>query len=167
VFGDYGMGLEVMAFILENSELFNMYYGQFDQVLQRTDSFWFGGKSREEVFREAIARGLQTEPIPFGASRKLMMKNIVYGELAPQYNYGPIEIIGCRGTVSQGAIFKAPGGRIATFSPTIRFVADLSGDDYYSCLAGGPCEQPTSKWYTSGVEDWVAGRYKLIRVATQ
>jgi penicillin amidase len=167
VFGDYGMGREVVAFIMEDSELFNMYYGQFDRVLQRADSLWFGGKSREDVFGEAIARGLQTEPTPFGATRKVMMKNIVYGELAPQYNYGPIEIIGCRGTVSQGAIFKAPGGRIATFSPTIRFVADLSGDDYYSCLAGGPCEQPTSKWYTSGVEDWVAGRYKLIRGAAQ
>jgi penicillin amidase len=162
VFGDYGMGRAVMAFILENSELFNMYYGQFDNVLRRAESLWFGGKSRKEVFQEAIARGLQTEPMPFGDTRKVMMKNIVYGEVAPQYNYGPIEIIGCRGTVSQGAIFKAPGGRIATFSPTIRFVADLSNDDYYSCLAGGPCEQPTSKWYTSGVEGWVTGRYKLI-----
>jgi penicillin amidase len=162
VFGDHGVGRAVIEFILGNSELFNLYYGQFDRVLHRPDSLWFGGKPREAVFREAIARGLAVEPAPYGSTRRLMMKHIVYGDIAPQYNYGPIEIIGARGTVSQGAIFKAPGGRIGTFSPTIRFVADLSGDRYYSCLAGGPCEQPASKWYTSGVEDWVRGRYKLI-----
>ena len=162
VFGDHGVGRAVMEFVLCNSELFNLYYGQFDRVLHRAESLWFGDTPREQIFREAIARGLAAEPAPYGSTRRVMMKHIVYGDMAPQYNYGPIEIIGARGTVSQGAIFKAPGGRIATFSPTIRFVADLSGDRYYSCLAGGPCEQPTSRWYTSGVEDWVHGRYKLI-----
>ena len=91
------------------------------------------------------------------------MKNIVYGNMTADFNYGPIEIIGSRGTVSQGAIFKAPGGRIGTFSPAIRFVADLANDDYHSCLAGGACEQPTSPWYTTGIEDWLAGRYKRIQ----
>jgi penicillin amidase len=162
VFGDHGVGRAVIEFILDRSELFNLYYGQFDRVLHRTESLWFGGTPREELFRQALARGLAEEPVPYGSTRRVLMKHIVYGDVAPQYNYGPIEIIGARGTVSQGAIFTAPGGRVGTFSPTIRFVADLAGDRYYSCLAGGPCEQPTSPWYTSGVEDWVHGRYKLI-----
>lgn len=165
VFGDCGMGREVITFLMEDSELFHLLYGQFDHVLERTESRWFGGRSRDELFREAIGRGLRAEVKPYGADRKVLMKNIVYGDLAPQYNYGPIEIIGCRGSISQGAIFKAPGGRIATFSPAIRFIADMSGDDYYSCLAGGPSEQPQSRWYTSGVDEWCNGRYKLIRAS--
>ncbi len=162
VFGDYGVGREVIEYILDNTELYYMYYGQFDHVLQREESLWFGGKTRDEVFGEAVARGLEMEAAPFGSTRQVMMKNLVYGDMMPDFNYGPIEIIGCRGTVSQGAIFRAPGGRIATFSPTIRFISDMSCNKYYSCLAGGPSEKPTSPLYASGVEGWLAGDYKLI-----
>jgi len=163
VFGDCGVGRGVIEYLMQESELFNLLYGQFDHVLGQAESPWFAGRSRDEVLREAIERGLTAEAKPFGAARKVVMKNIVYGGMTSDYDYGPIEIIGCRGTVSQGAIFKAPGARIATFSPTIRFIADMSNDGYHSCLAGGPCEQPASKWYTSGVEDWCAGRYKSVR----
>lgn len=162
VFGECGMGRAVIEFLLDNSELFNLFYGEFDHVLRRPASLWFGRRPREALFRDAIDRALAAAPVPYGSTRTVTMKNIVYGNATPEFNYGPIEIIGSRGTVSQGAIFKAPGGRIGTFAPAIRFVADLSGDDYYSCLAGGPCEQPASKWYTSGVEDWIAGRYKRM-----
>ncbi|MBN2027461.1 MAG: penicillin acylase family protein, partial [Actinobacteria bacterium] len=162
VFGDCGVGREVFEYILGNSELYYLYYGQFDHVLQREESLWFGGRTRDEVYGEAVARGLKMEAAPFGSTRKVMMKNLVYGDMTPDFNYGPIEIIGCRGTVSQGAIFKAPGDRIGTFSPTIRFISDMGSDKYYSCLAGGPSEKPTSPWYTSDVENWLAGKYKLI-----
>ncbi len=162
VFGDCGVGREVIEHILDNSELYYMYYGQFDHVLQREESLWFGGRARDEVYGEAVARGLALEAAPFGSTRQVVMKNLVYGDMMPDFNYGPIEIIGCRGTVSQGAIFRAPGDRIATFSPTIRFISDMSSNRYWSCLAGGPSEKPTSPRYTSGVEDWLAGNYKLI-----
>jgi penicillin amidase len=162
VFGDHGVGREVIEYILDNSELYYMYYGQFDHVLHRDESLWFGGRARDEVLGEAVARGLEMEASCFGDTRKVMMKNLVYGDMMPDFNYGPIEIIGCRGTVSQGAIFKAPGDRTGTFSPTIRFISDMGSDKYYSCLAGGPSEKPTSPWYTSDVENWLAGRYKLI-----
>ncbi len=162
VFGDYGAGREVIEYILDNSELYYMYYGQFDHVLHREESLWFGGRTRDEVYGEAVARGLEMEADPFGSGRKVLMKNLVYGDMMPDFNYGPIEIIGCRGTVSQGAIFRAPGDRTATFSPTIRFISDMGSNKYYSCLAGGPSEKPTSPWYASGVEDWLAGRYRLI-----
>ena len=163
VFGDHGIGREAIAYLLDNSEIFNMYYGQFDNVLHRETSLWFGGRPRDAVYGDAIERALAGDPVPYGSTRTVVMKNIVYGNMTADFNYGPIEIIGSRGTVSQGAIFKAPGGRIGTFSPAIRFVADLANDDYHSCLAGGACEQPTSPWYTTGIEDWLAGRYKRIQ----
>jgi penicillin amidase len=162
VFGDNGLGREVIEYVLDASELYYVYYGQFDHVLLSEDSLWFGGRPRDDVFREAVARGLEVEPVPFGGTRRVMMKNIVYGDMTEDFNHGPIEIIGSRGTVSQGAIFRAPGGRIGTFAPVIRFIADLSGDKYWSCLAGGPSEKPASPWYTSGVQDWLDGNYKLI-----
>ncbi|MEW6554492.1 MAG: penicillin acylase family protein [Actinomycetota bacterium] len=162
VFGDYGVGREVVEYILDNSELYYMYYGQFDNVLQREESLWFGGRTRDDVLMEAVARGLEMEAAPFGSTHQVMMKNLVYGDMIPDFNYGPIEIIGCRGTVSQGAIFNAPGGRVGTFSPAIRFICPMSTNKYYSVLAGGPSEKPTSPLYASGVEDWLSGKFKLI-----
>lgn len=162
VFGDYGVGREVIEYILDNSELYYMYYGQFDHVLHRDESLWFGGKARDEVFGEAVARGLEMDAGCFGDTRKVVMKNLVYGDMMPDFNYGPIEIIGCRGTVAQGAIFQAPGGRTGTFSATVRFISDMSSNKYFSCLAGGPSEKPTSPLYASGVDDWLAGNFKLI-----
>jgi len=167
VFGDYGVGREVIEYILDNSEIYYLFYGQFDNVLQREESRWFGGRTRDEVFGEALARGLAMDAGRFGDTRKVMMKNLVYGDMMPDFNYGPIEIIGCRGTVSQGAVFRAPGGRIATFSPAIRFICPMSSSRYYSCLAGGPSEKPASPLYASGVEDWLAGRFKLIEPRAQ
>ncbi len=164
VFGDCGVGREVIEYILDNSELYYMHYGQFDRVLQREESLWFGGRTRDEILGEAVARGLEMEAPPFGTTRQVMMKNLVYGDMMPDFNHGPIEIIGCRGTVSQGAIFHTPEGRTGTFSPTIRFICPMSSNEYYPVLAGGPSEKPTSPLYASGVQDWLDGNFKLIEL---
>lgn len=160
VFGDNGFGREVMEYILEETILCNLYYTCFDQVLLREDSLWFGGKPREDIYRQAIAQGLDTSPMPYGSTRMVTMKNIAYGDITPDFNYGPIELRGNRGTLSQGQIFRS-AGRLATFSPTCRLITDFSEDKAYTALAGGPCEKPASQWYTSGVQDWLDGNYHI------
>lgn len=158
VFGDNGLGREAIEYLLDETILTNLYYGQFDQVLLREESLWFEGKSREDIYRLAIARGLDTSPVPYGSTRMVTMRNIVYGNMMPDFNYGPIEIRGCRGTLCQGQIFTT-GGRLATFSPTCRLVTDFAEAGAYTALAGGPSERPTSQWYASGVQDWLDGSY--------
>ncbi len=158
VFGDDGMGRGVVRYILGETILFNLYYGHFDQVLVRKDSLWFEGKSRDDLFRLAIERGLNTLAVPYGITRRVLMKNIVYGDITPDYNYGPIEIRGNRGTISQGQIFTT-AGNLHTFSPTIRMITDFAEDKIHTTLAGGPCEKPASPWYTSGVQRWLDGTY--------
>lgn len=162
VFGEGGLGREVMDYIVDNTELFNLYYACFDRVLLKEDSLWYEGKSRDELFEQAIARALEEEPVPYGSTRRVMMKNMVYGDINPDFNCGPIEIPGSRGTVTQGQIYHTPTGRLSTFSPTIRIITDFAEDKYYSCLAGGPCEKPASQWYSCGVQGWLEGRYNMM-----
>jgi penicillin amidase len=161
VFGDNGLGREVISYLMEETILLNLYYGHFDQVMQREDSLWFGGKPREEIYRLAITRGLDTSPVPYGSTHMVTMKNIVFGEMTPDFDYGPIEIRGCRGTLCQGQIFKS-AGRLATFSPTCRMIVDFALDKSYTALAGGPSERPASPWYSCGVQDWLDGDYHVI-----
>jgi penicillin amidase len=161
VFGEGGMGSEVIEYLLGETILLNLYYDHFDQVLLREESLWFEGKSRDELYRPAIARGLDTSLVPYGSTRMVTMRNIVYGDMTPDFNHGPIELRGCRGTLCQGQIFRS-AGRLATFSPTCRLVTDFAEDLAYTALAGGPSERPASQWYASGVQDWLDGNYHAM-----
>jgi penicillin amidase len=160
-FGEGGLGREVIEYLLEETILLNLYYGHFDQVLLREDSPWFEGKSRDELYRLAITRGLDTSLVPYGSTRMVTMRNIVYGDMTPDFNHGPIELRGCRGTLCQGQIFRS-AGRLATFSPTCRLITDFAESMAHTALAGGPSERPASQWYASGVQDWLEGNYHAI-----
>lgn len=158
-------GEPVMRHLLDETIIFWDFTGSFDQVMMREDSLWFGGRTREELLREAVRRALEKDAPPWGETRKVMMNNIMFAGRLPKwlgFDYGPIEIIGGRATIPQGQIFKT-AGRKATFSPTFKFVTDLSDDCIWSTMAGGPSDRRFSKWYKSGVADWVAGRYRRMK----
>lgn len=159
VFGDLGLGRDVIESLINETILFHDFYEHFDKVLLKENALWFEGRSRDDVYRTAIERGLNMEPVPYGSTRPVVMKNLVYGDIQPEYNYGPVELPGCRATIPQGQIFKTTGGRVATFSPTYRFITEMNGNKLYSNHAGGPSEKPDSKWYASGVEGWLKGIY--------
>jgi penicillin amidase len=159
VFGDLGIGRDVMEHLIDETILFHDFYEHFDKVLLKEESTWFEGLSRDDVYKTAIDRGLTEEPVPYGRTRPVLMKNLVYGDIQPEFNYGPIELPGCRATIPQGQIFKTTGGRVATFSPTYRFITEMHVGKLHSNHAGGPSEKPDSKWYSSGIEDWLKGIY--------
>lgn len=165
VFGENGLGREAMAHLLEETIIPYIFYGNFDGVLLREESSWFGDLSREDVFKKAIGKGLDVGAPHYGSTRKFVMKNLLLGGRLPRFlgfDYGPIELPGSRGTVSQGQIFRTFGGREANFSPTYRFIADFSEEGIHSVLAGGPSDRRFSKWYTSGIEEWLKGVYKRL-----
>jgi penicillin amidase len=166
VFGEQSLGKEVMAHLMEETIVFCDFTGLFDRVLLREESMWFGGRTRDDLLALSIERGLKMEAKPWGEGRKLMMNNIMFAGRLPKwlgFDYGPIEIIGNRATIPQGQIFKTFGGRQATFSPTFKFVTDFSEQSIHSTMAGGPSDRRFSRWYTSGVPDWVAGKYRVMR----
>ncbi|MCB2186888.1 MAG: penicillin acylase family protein [Deltaproteobacteria bacterium] len=165
VFGDGGLGREVVARVMEETSLFHDYYGNLDEVLCREDAAWFGDRPREELFRQALAQGLAAEPAPYGSTRKVMLSHLLLGGKLPPwlgFDYGPIELPGCRATIPQGQIFHS-AGRLTTFSPSFRFVTDLGRAEIESVIAGGPRDRRWSGWYANDVPNWLGGRYKVLK----
>jgi penicillin G amidase len=164
VFGERSMGSEVMAYLMEESGIFPAYTGSFDTVMLKEQSSWFGGKGRDELLRVAIERGLGKEARPWGQNRQVMMNHILLGGRFPRwlgFDYGPIELRGGRATLPQGQIFKIQG-RPTVIGPSYKFVTDFAEDCIYSAIPGGPSDRRFSKWYTSGIADWLAGKYRKM-----
>lgn len=160
VFGDNGFGREVMGFVMEESLLFAMIHGNFDQVLLQESSEWFGGKDRASLYREAIARGLEKPAPPHARTRKFYMPHLFFGGKLPKFlgfDY-EIEHIGSRATVPQSQIFSI-GGRPATFAATFRMICDFAYDELLVNLAGGASDRRFSKHYTQGIAAWLKGEY--------
>jgi len=79
------------------------------------------------------------------------------------FDYGPIPIQGTGATIVQGGIFQNHG-RVSSFCPSWRFIADLKEDHCYTVLAGGVSDRRFSKYYTSDVEKWLNFQYKKILI---
>ncbi len=164
VFGELNFGVEAYDYLVNETVLLHDYYWNFDRVLLGEDSAWFRGRKREDLYREAIERGLAVRAEPYGSGRKIMMRHLLLGGRLPRFfgfDYGPLELIGGRATISISQIFQQ-SGRVATFSPTYRFITDLAEEKVHSVLAGGPSDRRFSKWYVSGIPGWLQGKYNEL-----
>jgi len=56
VFGENGMGVDVIETMISDTSMFAMLHGNFDRVLLEKESAWFGGRSREQIYQTAIDR---------------------------------------------------------------------------------------------------------------
>ncbi len=164
VFGDNGFGRAVVDFALKETGLFNDYYANFDNILMKEDSPWFGGRSRKEILAQAVAEGLNVTAVRYGDTRKITFSHLLFGGQLPAFlgfDYGPIELPGSCATIPQGQIFKT-AGRVTTFCPSYRFIADLGEEGIHSNIAGGPADRRFSRWYTSDIRNWMEGIYKVL-----
>ena len=164
VFGRRGMGEQVVDFLAAQTGVFVDFYANFDAVLLSEASPWFGGRSREDLYRETAARALTVAPQEWGRDRRIMLNHILLGGKLPGlagFDRGPITGIGGRATVHQGQIYQS-GGRVTTFMPSFRWVTDMAETHMRSNLAGGPSDRRFSKWYVSDLANWKNGRYKTV-----
>lgn len=169
VFGELNFGRKVLDYLVHETVLMHDYYYNFDQVLLSEDSAWFRGRGRNDLYNEAIRRALTMQAEPFGKGRKIMMRNTFFGGRLPRFlgfDYGPIELIGGRATISISQIFRV-GERTATFSPTYRFITDFNEEKIHSVLAGGPSDRRFSGLYTSGIKGWIEGEYNELKLSGQ
>ena len=142
-----------------------MLHGNFDQVLLKETSVWFADQPREEIYRQAIDRGLKNPAAPYGQSRKIYIQNIFFDGRLPKifgFDYGPYEHVGSRATIPQSQIFRAMG-RPSTFAATFRMITDMANDELLSNLPGGPSDRRFSKYYKMGLAEWVSARYHVYK----
>ncbi len=165
VFGDLGLGRETVDHLMKETGLFNDYYNNFDGILLREQSAWFEGRTREEIFRRAVGEGLTVPAVPYGQTRQVVLSHLLFGGKLPRFlgfDVGPLALPGSRSTVHQGQIFRS-AGRLTTFSPSYRMIADMAGDELRTTLAGGPSDRRFSPWYTTDLENWGRGIYKRLK----
>ena len=114
---------------------------------------------------QAAEKALKSEPEKWGNVRKVILKNILFDGKLPRFtgfDRGPVTIIGSLATPHQGQIFES-AARQTTFAPSLRMVIDLSSDDVFTNMAGGPSDRRFSKWYCSDLKNWISGKYKRLR----
>src|SRR5213079_614151 len=121
-----------------------------------------------ELYRTALSKALSTPPQPYGQTRKLRMRHLLFGGKLPLFFRfdRQLEMPGNRATVHQGQIFRG-GGREMSCAPSLRFLTDMATDAAQTTLAGGPSDRFLSKWYVNGLADWIDGQYKVLRSSNQ
>ncbi len=165
VFGENGMGIDVVENMMDECAMFAMLHGNFDRVLHKETSSWFADQPRDQIYRRAIERGLAQPAVPYGQTRKIYVPNMFFGGQLPKifgFDFGPFEHIGSRATIPQSQIFKAMG-RLSTFAATYRMIADMDTDELLNNLPGGPSDRRFSKYYRTGIEGWINARYHVYK----
>ncbi len=72
---------------------------------------------------------------------------------------GPYLARGDASTVQQGNRF---GRRAKASGPSYRLIVDFADEIAFTALPGGASGRPSSQYYRHGVDDWAAGRYRLV-----
>ncbi len=158
-------GGDIVRFLAGETGILADFYYNFDRVLLRPDSVWFGAEDRDAVFARVAARTLTGPPETWKDHQTLHMRHLLFGGILPAWvglDYGPIALRGSRATIHQGQIYRA-GGRTTSFAPSYRLITDLGEPAARTCLAGGPSDRPFTRWYSAGIADWLAGRFKTLR----
>ncbi len=72
---------------------------------------------------------------------------------------GPFQARGDASTVQQG---NRVGRRAKAAGPSYRLIVDFADEIAFTALPGGASGRPSSQFYRRGVDDWAAGRYRLV-----
>lgn len=158
------LGEKVADHLLNETGVLADFYLNFDRIIHNENSLWFGNIPREEMIKKVIASLSSMNIKRWGAVNRMTMTNMFFGGKLPSFlgfDKGPVELKGGRATVHQGQIYNS-GGRLTSFTPSYRFVTDMSEGNIHSSLAGGTSDNRWSKYYANEIKNWQEGIYKIL-----
>lgn len=156
-------GPQVLAHLGDRTPVFSYLFAIFDCVLLRPTSAWFGGRTRELIYRAALEKALRQPAPPYGQDRTVRISHLLLGDRLP---WCPglsrkVRLPGGRATVCQGQIHRLPR-RTLSIAPSYRMVTDLATDTIYTALPGGNRDRPWKRHYADQLAAWAAGRFKQV-----
>ena len=172
VFGRGMFGEAAWRETVAETNILTDFYHVFDDALLGDDPSWYGDAGRDTMLRGVVCRVCERYPTPdavpaWGSQRQVMMTNLFFAGALPRFlgfDRGPVVLEGNRATIVQGAIYRAHG-RVTTFCPSYRFIADLGDGTAHTALAGGPSDRRFSPYYATDIERWQQYEYKVLRGA--
>ena len=166
VFGQSGLGENIVRHLAEQTGIFIDFYQNFDRVMLNANSSWHIDQSRDESFKAAFKVAAEADTgVRWKEINALPFVNQLFQGKLPAWlglDTKAIPLPGGRATPQQGQVYVS-NGRVTSFAPSVRMVADMSEVEIHTCVAGGPSDNRFSKWYTSGIDDWVNGRYSILK----
>ncbi len=166
VLGRYLLGPAVLSYLRQETPILIAHYKNFDAVLLEPPVQLCGGRSRDELYREAYAAAASAgPPQPWRTQTQLRLPHLLFEGRLPGwlgFDRGPVVLAGSRATVCQTQFYRA-GGRDGCLAASIRFATDFARDTLHSNLCGGPSDRRFSPWYCSELGAWLDGRYKTLQ----
>lgn len=108
----------------------------------------------------AVLDWVGAEQPPWGED-PIVVKHVLLGDtrVGPLLRAGRFLARGDASTIQQGNRF---GRRAKAAGPSYRLIVDFADEIAFTALPGGASGRPSSRYYRHGVDDWAAGRYRLV-----
>jgi len=153
-------GTDTARYVVTETDLIANFFWLIDDVLLGERATWAGEEGRDGALRRMAVAALGAKP----AARTMTMRHLMLGGRLPGwlgFDHGPVPLRGGRATVHQTQVVRI-GGREVAVGPSIRLVTQMADRIVWTALAGGPSDRRWSRWYTSDVAGWRAGRLKRV-----
>ena len=136
-----------------------------DALLQKDSSTWWQQRDKASMIRKACEALREKDDQPWSAVNAFRFTNRFFeGHRAGRllgFHTGEFSMPGNHATPFQGHLLRA-AKRESTFAPSYHFITDLSTDEAWTNLPGGPRESRFSKYYKTDIVRWSRGEYKLL-----
>jgi penicillin amidase len=166
---EQGIGWRRMVYLCTRVGYSMMVLRAADRLLAQENSCWWHGRDKGELIRRAARRTEEERDEQcwsdinyFHFTDRFFGNHQVGRMLGFQSRRYPMP--GNHATPFQGHVLQT-ATREATFAPSYHFVTDLSCDEAWTNLPGGPSESRFSRYYKSDVTRWLKGEYKPLRPA--
>lgn len=162
---DHGIGWRRMVYLASRVGFSAMLLISADRLLLDPSPALWDGRDKGELIRRAASQteqqmgGVWSDVNNFHFTDRFFGNHQVGRILG--YNSRKIAMPGCNTTPFQGHVLQT-ATRESTFAPSYHFVTDISQDEAWTNLPGGPSENRFSKLYKNDVTRWMTGEYKRL-----
>lgn len=168
IFGhEAGIGWRRMLYLSTRMGYSRLLLTACDRALRKVTSAWWRERDKGEMIRAAAERAAAEPPRPWSEVNEFHFVNrfINLGSVGRLLGLKSTTIAmpGCHATPFQGHLITRKT-RESTFAPSYHFVTDMSVDEAWTNLPGGPSESAFSWWYQTDLQRWLTGDYKRLAV---
>jgi penicillin amidase len=154
-----------MLYLCSRAGFSQMILTAADRTMAREHSFWWHGREKSELIRRAAERIAGAPDEPWSQINNFHFADRFFGTHRVGrilgFNSRRFAMPGNHATPFQGHVLQT-ATRETTFAPSYHFVTDMSRDEAWTNLPGGPSENRFSRYYKSDVARWLTGEYKRL-----